>query len=222
MTPRGSLHGLQAVSAAGVRDRAPAARGRGCLGPLGGDVAGTPRLEESVAAAARAAEALRQPEAHSHPARDHVALAADRRPPPVTLGGAAREPARAAVLAPAGPPDDVAGRPPAAQARLALYPSLRRQLARRRRPLLGRPPDGPLLHADVCPAFPPPPRLGEPLDIVGADVGRRASAPQRPGLLRLAEHRPPLSVDLAPIGISEKHERTPRAIHRSAHRQGRA
>ena len=100
--------------------------------------------------------------------------------------------ARAEAVAPPRDPREGQGAPPAARASLALPPAARGAMARRRGSLLGRAPDGPLVHAALRAAPSPPPRLGEHVDAGGADVGRGTGPPGGSGLLPLAQHRPDL------------------------------
>src|SRR5439155_16303401 len=96
-----------------------------------------------------------------------------------------------------GGQDTTPRREPAAQAPVALHPSLRGLVDGSEPALLRRTPDGPGVPAHVRPNPARPQGHGEPLDAARADVGCRAGAPCRPGVLSLAEHGALLRIDLA-------------------------
>src|SRR6266567_971490 len=85
---------------------------------------------------------------------------------------------------------------PTAQAPMALHPPLRRRVERSESAVLRRPADGSQLPAQVRRRTALTQRDGESLDAPRADVGGRAGAPCRPGVLSLAEHGALLRFDL--------------------------
>src|SRR5207248_5294342 len=91
-------------------------------------------------------------------------------------------------LARAGGADAAAGAPPAEPRRLALHPSLRSLVARRRRPVLRRPADGRLVPAPLCAEAVPAQGHGRPLDAARADLGGGAGPQKRGRLQPVAEH----------------------------------
>ena len=106
------------------------------------------------------------------------------------LSRAAARAARAPLLAPAGPLHAQPARgASAAQARLALHPPLRGQLERPERPVLGRPADGPRLHAHLRAAASScaraRPTAGRRSSRCGSPSAPTAAARLRP----VAEHR---------------------------------
>src|SRR5207237_10009148 len=78
------------------------------------------------------------------------------------------------------------GAQPAVQERVALHPPLRGLVARRRRPVLRRPPDGRLVPAPLRTAALPPEGHGRPLDAARADLGGGEGPPERPRLQPVA------------------------------------
>src|SRR6266699_2572988 len=93
---------------------------------------------------------------------------------------------------------DTQARPePAAQAPVALHPSLRRCLDRSGSAVLRRPADGSRLPARLRRGAAHTQGHGESLDAPRADVGCRASAPCRPRVLSLAPYGALLRIDLA-------------------------
>ena len=191
---RGSTRGRQtfAVTACSGRRR----RRRDGFRSLRWDAEARRRHEHEPSAGSRGCQA-RKPEADPPAPHRHLEMAGGDGTQAVSPGGTTGQPESATVLAPSGTRDPPPRGAAAAQARLALYPSLRRWLARLRRSVLGWTADGPRLHARLRAAAPSPARLGGPMDAAGADVGRRART-SRSRVHALAEHgaylRPALNV----------------------------
>src|SRR4051812_42725732 len=190
---RGLCGETKTFASAYARRRPDRRRGRcHARGGVGGAGQGGTSGEVDHATSARRPSreaAARQPGARAAPAPNGVALADRDRRAPCPFRGTAALAARPALLAAAGALRQPARGASAAQERVALHPSLRGQLERLRRPVLGRAADGPRLHAHLRAELPAAQGLGEPLDAARADVGRRARPPQRPRLHALAEHR---------------------------------
>src|SRR4029077_18989866 len=128
----------------------------------------------------------------------HEGTQAHREPP-----GASRDrPGEDRPLAPRRAEDARARPESAPQATVALHPSFRRRLERSGPTVLRRPADGSQLPAHLRRRTAGPQGDGESLDTARANVGCRASARKRQGLLSLAEPRAllrsPLSGELRP------------------------
>src|SRR5207302_344884 len=119
-------------------------------------------------------------------AADGRAANRDGRPGAHRDGGLGR-PAGGPALAAAGRGGAPARAPPASPARLALHPPLRGKLERRRRAVLGRAPDEPLLPGAIRRLALPDEGDGRPLDPARADLDGGEGA-QEQGFLAVAEH----------------------------------
>ena len=139
----------------------------------------------------RAADpAARVPEDHRHLQAPDLALAAAHGPcthaQPVAPALGPSEQDR--IVETSGSTDPAPCAEPTPQASVALHPPFRRCLERSGSAVLRRPADGSQLPTHVRRRAPRAQGNGESLDAARADVGCRASAPKRQGLLSLAEH----------------------------------